>query len=100
MAEYIDREAVIEYLKNLPPKGYENSILGKITLHEISNFPTADVVEVRHGEWVMVKPRVRGRNATYKCTCCGKYFSSYYNDVQTWRYCPCGAKMDGKGEGE
>ena len=56
-----------------------------------------DAVEVKHGRWVLVKPRRTGRNATYKCTACGKLRSSYYNDVQEWKYCPCGAKMDGDG---
>lgn len=63
---------------------------------------TADVVEVRHGEWV--KDR-----ATIKCSCCGfgMYQDGYFfmdgkcfstnNDKYTPNYCPhCGAKMDGK----
>ena len=54
-----------------------------------------DVREVAHGRWVLAKPRVKGRNATYRCTVCGKLRSSYYNDVFQWEYCPCGAKMDG-----
>ena len=46
-------------------------------------------------EWILHKPRVRGRNATYKCSSCGKLCSSYYNDVQNWKCCPhCKAKMD------
>lgn len=60
----------------------------------IDNTPTVDAVEVVHGKWVMVKPRRIGRNATYKCTVCNRLRSSYYNDVQEWKYCPCGAKMD------
>ncbi len=57
---------------------------------------SADVEEVRHGRWVLVRPRRTGRNATYRCTVCKKLRSSYYNDVQEWEYCPCGAKMDGE----
>ena len=57
--------------------------------------PAADVQEVKHGEWVLVKPRRKGRNATYKCTVCNQLYSSYYNDVQEWTHCPCGARMDG-----
>ena len=65
----------------------------------LRTFPTADVIEarngkVRHGKWVLVKPRRIGRNATYQCSVCKKLRSSYYNDVQNWKYCPCGAKMD------
>ena len=55
--------------------------------------------KVVHGRWVLAKPRVKGRNATYRCTACGKLRSSYYNDVFQWEYCPCGAKMDGDGNG-
>ena len=54
---------------------------------------------VAHGRWVLAKPRVKGRNATYRCTACGKLRSSYYNDVFQWEYCPCGAKMDGDWNG-
>lgn len=56
--------------------------------------PTADVREVRHGKMNMYKPRSMNRNATYKCSVCGKLCSSYYNDVGEWKFCPhCGALM-------
>ena len=64
--------------------------------HDIMDFEKAVAVEeVRHGKWVLVKPRRKGRNATYKCTVCKRLYSSYYNDVLEWAHCPCGAKMDG-----
>ena len=48
------------------------------------------------GEWILHKPRRVNRNATYKCSVCGKLCSSYYNDVGAWKLCPhCGAKMKG-----
>lgn len=48
------------------------------------------------GEWILHKPRRENRNATYKCSVCGKLCSSYYNDVGEWKLCPhCGAKMKG-----
>jgi rubrerythrin len=51
------------------------------------------------GEWILHKPRRENRNATYKCSVCGKLCSSYYNDVGAWKFCPhCGAKMKGGGE--
>lgn len=65
----------------------------------LDNAPTADVQEVRHGKMNMYKPRSMNRNATYKCSVCGKLCSSYYNDVGEWKFCPhCGAKMDGDKE--
>ena len=46
--------------------------------------------------WILYKPRRENRNATYKCPCCGRLCSSYYNDVGEWKYCPhCGARMKG-----
>ena len=48
------------------------------------------------GEWILHKPRRENRNATYKCSVCGKLCSSYYNDVGEWKCCPhCFAKMKG-----
>lgn len=49
------------------------------------------------GHWLLWKPRRMNRNATYKCSVCGKLCSSYYNDVGEWNFCPkCGAKMKGE----
>ena len=91
MAEYIDKQALNEYinkrLNNSVIKGWIKSIINKI--------PTADVVEVRHGKWDINK----------NCSICGVYkFEGLDADVWAdWDidYCPnCGAKMDGKdGEG-
>lgn len=63
----------------------------------LDNEPTADVVEVKHGEW---KPIVKQSDYleppycdTCECTVCG-----YWIDVceTVYNYCPnCGAKMDG-----
>ena len=51
----------------------------------------------KEGEWILHKPRRENRNATYKCSVCGKLCSSYYNDVGEWKFCPhCGAKMKGE----
>ena len=82
---------------------YDQYDMGYVdAVEQIENFlenNTVDAVEVVHGRWVLAKPRVKGRNATYRCTACGKLRSSYYNDVFQWEYCPCGAKMDGDGNG-
>lgn len=51
------------------------------------------------GEWILHKPRRENRNATYKCSVCGKLCSSYYNDVGEWKCCPhCMSKMKGGAE--
>ena len=61
--------------------------------------PTADVVEVRHGEWM------KSKDDFYVCSECGTccQYTPYFDHIEYWecRYCQhCGAKMDGKGEGE
>ena len=66
--------------------------------------PAADVVEVRHGVW-----ELHGNDddigCSYFCSKCGAnydedWFYEHGYFIQ-FNYCPnCGAKMDGKGEGE
>lgn len=49
----------------------------------LSKIPTADVVEVKRGEWIEGK-------TLEKCSVCGK------KGFPDWHYCPnCGARMDG-----
>ena len=64
----------------------------------ISALPTADVVEVRHGRWETVigtRNSPKWGNNRVACSECRR--SGYTR----YAYCPhCGAKMDGKGEGE
>lgn len=101
----IDADDALEQLKQAEKEMKVVTPLGckavdiKVVLKYIESRPTVDAVEVVHGRWVLAKPRVKGRNATYRCTACGKLRSSYYNDVYQWEYCPCGAKMDGDGNG-
>ena len=96
--DLVDREAVKDAIgfMNLHFLGHGET---KSVLDSINEVPAVDAVEVKHGRWILAKPRVKGRNATYRCTACGKLRSSYYNDVFQWEYCPCGAKMDGDGNG-
>lgn len=91
MPRYIDAEKI----------KYTEYINGDVTVSKdlVEKIPTADVQEVGHGKMNMYKPRSMNRNATYKCSVCGKLCSSYYNDVGEWKFCPhCGAKMDGEHE--
>lgn len=97
MAEYIDREALLRVLPDdLPYKASVKRVLMQA--------PTADVVEVRHGQWKL-------EHETYgkmRCSICEKECPTErkpdpYEDYQmtdfyiTSPYCPqCGAKMDGE----
>ena len=85
--EYIEREALLCFANN--HKG------STIDANDIARFPTADVVEVRHGYW-----------DDCMCSVCGAVNPTLYLDEWEMKYrckevpyCPnCGAKMDGKGE--
>ena len=77
--EYIERGAALLAITN---DGCTVSNVG-----ELMDVPTADVVEVRHGEW-----RKRGNEKT-----CSNCAFIYYSNNDDWNYCPnCGATMDGK----
>ena len=102
MAEYIDREALVEKIKgkafnlslvrSLYPDQSARALYG--IAEDIEKIPTADVVEVRHGEWEQGDYYDVGD----VCSLCD-YDSQIENCTDN--YCPnCGAKMDGKGEGE
>lgn len=103
MARYIDADKAIENIKlfkfwdRLSPyeKGVNfavNSICRELA--DVTITPTADVAEVKHGEWVLTKTEF-GWNCCeypteYKCSLCGR------TAKQEESYCPnCGAKMDG-----
>ena len=55
--------------------------------------PTADVVEVKYGEWLEVDDGIDiGSGKHLECSICGKW----KKDRIKSNYCPnCGAKMDG-----
>ena len=77
MAEYIEREAVIDLITHR----YENP---EICTQEINSIPAADVAPVVHGRWYYHDDGV------ITCSECGNAESSdsYYCGY-------CGAKMDG-----
>lgn len=57
---------------------------------DIEQIPTADVVEVRHGEWIWTENGEADYEQYWVCSVCGE--KSY---IET-KYCSdCGAKMDG-----
>ena len=93
MARYIDAEKIdFSPLKD----DFDRSRAKVIIMGQ----PTADVAEVKHGEWLY-----RHEHATYSChsiriVCneCNHYFARL--DGENFKYCPnCGAKMDGQKEG-
>jgi hypothetical protein len=89
MAEYINRDELIENLKKFAPECY-NALINQL----ITKQPTADVVEVKHGEWVHTD---KARHWTFKDECSECTYHEYdRDDLSYLNYCPhCGAKMDG-----
>ena len=105
MARYIDADKLITALcdctedtwgKGLGASWWAQSVKLKDNMVEcINNQPTADVVEVKHGEW-------KGESLT--CSVCKRDISEIY-DADSYmsygiedelKWCPfCGAKMDG-----
>lgn len=83
--EYIERgEAILAVTRD----GCTANVVG-VLLH----MPAADVVEVRHGEWIPVEGDV-----IWKCSICDAEISTSwdYENEDMFKYCPCcGAKMDG-----
>lgn len=98
MAEYIEREALINWAKEFYPND-------KHFVSGIVNAPNADVVEVKHGKWI--RPNVPNtRSYKWQCSECGQiaYWLHYGNRgskniICKFGYCPnCGARMDGDTE--
>jgi len=80
MAEYIEREALLEKLA-------EHDLCLCVSESDVKNIPAADVAPVVHGRWRWVGEC--GFNDCYICSECGKIAMNDSN------YCPnCGAKMD------
>lgn len=101
MAEYLNRDALLkkldERLKALRKANWpwDRYITGfEDAVEMVEYFAPADVVEVRHGEWEY-HDTDENDMVIVKCSACGR---KQYGGSS---YCPnCGAKMDGKGEGE
>ena len=84
---YIKREDALDaVLFALAGTGYQSN-----AIYAIKDVPTADVVEVRHGEWKQGDMPIYGG---HKCSVCGENTLHYQAT-----FCPnCGAKMDKREE--
>ena len=99
MAKYIDREALVEWLKRIPLKDLSDGLgLCRVIMEDdfkkaIKKMPKgiiADVAPVRHGKWKTNSDRPD----TLICSICKCGFDMWKHDPHN--YCPnCGAKMDG-----
>lgn len=97
MAEYINRNKLVENLEQFAPEH-----LTPLIRTLIEKQPAADVEEVKHGEWIQGWELEKGFEDNdeipyIKCSLCGK--TEWHIDKErntTPNYCSdCGAKMDG-----
>lgn len=86
MADYIDRENIFSIWRSMPAPASVTSLAAAI-----SQTPAADVVEVRHGRWIVTD--------VITCSECQHFTRSEF--AGRWNYCPnCGARMDKEDEHE
>lgn len=83
MAEYIDRAAFIETVKDIP-------MWGSVAVMFADSIPAADVAPVAHGRWLSHYRSGVAVAEGFVSSCCDMWAERWSN------YCPsCGAKMDG-----
>ena len=92
MDDYIKRSDTLELARGYYSQGLKEEA---VPVKAIRNIPSADVVEVKHGEWIDKTMSVpNGHGQTY-----GKYGWSVCKNKVRYKsnFCPnCGARMDGK----
>lgn len=88
MAEYIEREALLEKAQNERIRlGYDI-----VSVRDIGAMPAADVAPVRHGKIIET---IEDGHMKRTFSCCGTDFTQM-TCWMTPNYCPnCGARMDG-----
>ena len=91
MARYIDADAVKKMVADIMSDckvTHKHRALNR----NLKQIPTADVVEVKHGEWVGEPSRFNPCWNEYYCSVCKARFTIN----PRYEYCPrCGTKMDG-----
>lgn len=102
MAEYIEREAIMEFpiRKDHCDKEHANEhfIFGiESVLEYVENLPTADVAPVVHGRWM--HEETEGGFHVWRCSRCGRGMNDNPEGMDFYCY-HCGAKMDGGAENE
>lgn len=78
MSKYVNADELLK-------ETYKDGAYGYISSQEIKDFPTADVVEVKHGRWEFIG----GYGYQYRCSKC------FMRSEHKTPYCAhCGARMD------
>jgi rubrerythrin len=101
MARYIDADRLINEISGNGGVFVYGAKAVAAIVSRINAQPTADVEEVRHGQWIKTYRGVRKNENTGQpmrvyacdCSCCGWHTG---NQGADFKRCPmCGAKMDG-----
>ena len=91
MDEYIKKSYAVDAVLNVYCDTPDIDLSCEKFEEAILKIQAADVVPVRHGEWVACGD---GDNVPWMCSHCGKTTAHKYK-VMYGKYCPnCGAKMD------
>ena len=88
MARYIDADK-IDYTVTIVGEAENAGYRAVAFESDIDEMPTADVMEVKRGHWI------EDEVCVYACSECGFTFRSA-EDISEFKFCRCGAKMDGK----
>ena len=104
MAKYYEAESLLEFVKQNTPTIDGQTTMGCVE-RAIKEAPTAEVEEVKHGEWIKNKPNpemmklfhskgkgigMSEKSIFWTCSCCGNWGTLIHK-----RCSECGAKMDG-----
>lgn len=96
MARYIDADRTkTELLENAVRIYDTQNMSTEDVVCIIDEQPTADVAEVKCGEWVLRRQSNGVR--IHQCSVCGRPIYTIDEDLKDYApYCHCGAKMDGE----
>lgn len=103
MADYIDREALVERLtRNLNScnPGTFSERCYQDAINTVTFTPASDVAPVVHGEWTTIEDDYTGMTALECSECNEEWWFEDDPPIKYYHYCPnCGAKMDGDKHG-
>lgn len=96
MPKYIDVESL--GIKKANPEIFENKAYAdgwNAAIDIIVSAPTADVEEIRHGEWIY-EGHHEMMGHVFQCSVCGRWMftNSPEHVVGDYPYCHCGVKME------
>lgn len=105
MAEYIEREAVMQKFADHVKRSNNSDFVPAPTWNQavqiVEDCPAADVQPVVHGHWM--EQKIFTEDSGFKnpivCSCCGSIcVADLYGELFLANYCPsCGARMDEDG---